>query len=255
MFSQEIINYMEELFPRSLACDWDNVGLLLGDGKHQVNKILLALDLTDGVVDEAINIGANMIITHHPILIEGIKRITDSAVAKRVTKLIRHNICLFAAHTNLDIADHGTNDTLCKLFSLEQIEPLKEFEYGKVGMLAKSVDLKDFANFVKTTLSLETIRFYGDKNRIVKRIGVCSGGGSNSVYFQYAKDKACDVYLTGDIKHHDALCAIDLGLCLIDMTHYASEIIFMKPVRDLLTKKFKALDVCLSVTKYDFHIT
>lgn len=247
MLCFETIEILNKIAPESFALDWDNVGLLVGEKKCEIKKIIIGLDLTDEIINKAINLNADMIITHHPIFFRGIKKInSDEKENLRAMKLIKNNICFYAMHTNLDISDHGTNFCLCKKLELENISGLEDLNYGfmgRTGFLKNKLSLGDFIFFVKNKLGLEKVNFCGDKNKIINKIGLCSGSGANKKYFLLAKEKKCDVYLTGDIKYHDFLLAHDLELNLIDITHYASEKIFMDELKNELEKYLDDVEI------------
>ena len=255
MLCSEIINIINKIASEEFALEWDNVGLIIGDANQKINKIIIGLDLTDNIINQAIDLKANMIITHHPIFFDKIKKINyDSKENQRVIKLIKNNICLYVAHTNLDIADHGTNFSLCKILELENINSFDDLNYGsmgRIGDLKNNLSLKDLALSLKNKLGLEKINFYGDKNKIIKKVALCTGSGSNKKYFLLAKKKLCDVYLTGDVKYHDILLAHDLDLNLIDVTHYASEKIFVSELK-LELEKFIDIDILCDNSKPDY---
>ena len=221
---------MEEYAPLKMAESWDNVGLMLGDENACINTILTALDINDRVIDEAVNIGADMIITHHPFIFKPIKNIKYSdACGRRIIKLIKNNISVYSSHTNLDIAKGGTNDTICDILELNNVSGLIECEdkinyLGRVGFLKNNMTLIEFSEYVKLKLKLNVISVSGDKNTIIRKVGVCTGKASNPMYMNKAKLLGCDVYLTGDVGYHDAQYALDIGLCVIDGTHYALEV-------------------------------
>ncbi len=226
----DIIKIMEEYAPLKMAESWDNVGLMLGDENADLKMVLTALDINDNVIDEAINIGADMIITHHPFIFKPIKNIKYSdAQGRRIIKLIKNNISVYSSHTNLDIAKGGTNDTICNILGLNNVSGLIECEdkinyLGRVGFLKKDMTLTEFSEYVKLKLKLNVVSVSGNGNTIVKKVGVCTGKASGSVYMNAAKLLGCDVYLTGDVGYHDAQYALDIGLCVVDATHYALEV-------------------------------
>ena len=247
MFCFEVIEILNKIAPENFALEWDNVGLLVGEKKMEIKKIVIGLDLTDEIMDKAINLNANMIITHHPIFFRGIKKINDDdKESLRTMKLIKNNICFYAMHTNLDISDYGTNFCLCKKLELENINGLENLNYGfmgRTGFLKKRLSLGDFVLFVKDKLGLEKVNFCGNKGGIINKVGLCSGSGANKKYFLLAKEKKCDVYLTGDVKYHDFLLAHDLELNLIDITHYASEKIFIDELKIELEKYLNDIEI------------
>lgn len=245
----EIINIMEEYASPNLAENWDNVGLMVGDRDSYINKILVALDIDDYVIDEAIEKKCEMIITHHPFIFKGVKSIDASdVIGSRIIKLIRNNICVFSSHTNLDIAKNGTNDTFAKLLNLKNIDNLFDKEnsdigLGRIGFLQKKITLLELVNNVKEILKLDNLVICGDLDTKVEKIGICTGSGADVEFILQALSKNCDVYITGDIKYHNSQVAKDLGLCLIDATHYASEAIIIPTICDYINSCSKRLNM------------
>ena len=253
----EIINIMEEYANSNLAEAWDNVGLMVGDESANIDKILVALDIDDKVIDEAIEKKCNMIITHHPFIFKGIKTIKSSDITgSRIIKLIKNDICVYSSHTNLDIAINGTNDTLAKLLNLEKIGNLFEKDnssvgLGRVGETKETVTFSHLIDNVKKVLNLNNLVVSGDLNTKIKKVGICTGAGGDVDFMLQAVSKGCDVYITGDIKYHNSQVANDLGLCLIDATHYASEVIIVPVICDYINKcsdKFNMNIQCIPST-------
>ena len=208
---KDIIRKMNDLAQENLAEEWDNVGLLIGDPEEEINTVLVALDAVPEVIDEAIKLKADLIITHHPLIFKAIKSITrDKPLGESIYNLIQNNIGLYSAHTNLDIAYGGTNDTLAKLLELENISLLEEifevedgkYGMGRIGTLKKPLKLKDYALFVKERLSLPSVRLVGDINKIINKVAITTGSGIS--YLKSAIMKKADLFITGDIKFHDA---------------------------------------------------
>lgn len=346
----DIINIVKDLAPEFLQEKWDNSGLNVGDRNQDVKKILFALDPLDSVIDEAISVGADMIITHHPLLLfVDLKNITtDSDVGKRIYKLIQNNISLYSAHTSFDVAFGGTNDIISDILELKDVDILEEtqsekvfkiavfvpkesvdnvrnaigengggfignyshctfasegegqfkpligtnpyigtegvvesvkevkietvvseknmskllkaiysahpyeepavdiiplnvkgkkYGIGRIGNLKNEMTFKEFALFVKEKLGLDTVRITGDENRVVKRCGLCTGAGTE--FLKVAKAKGADVYITGDVKFHEAQKAIAMDICLIDGTHYATENIAMPYIAKYVEKEIE----------------
>jgi len=225
----DVIQYMDQLAPLKTALEWDNSGLLIGERDNPVKRILASLDCTDRAVDEAVSLGVDMIITHHPLIFNSIKSITsDTALGRRIIKLIRGRVALLCAHTNLDMAEGGVNDILFDALGLAEKSPLMpdgtdEAGLGRVGELSSPMRLEDLASFVGSRLRLKHTRYIGDPDTMIYKAGLLCGSGSAVKYFAAAAASGCQAYITGDIKYHDAQAALDLGLCLIDATHYASE--------------------------------
>lgn len=231
-----IIKMMEKIAPVMLAENWDNVGLMVGEKNSEAERVLVALDGIDGVIEEAIDKNCQMIITHHPLIFKPIKNITsESALGRRIIKLIKNNIALYSAHTNLDIADGGTNDVLANMLGLKNVENLcppvfENMGLGKTGVLDKEVSFGKFIDDVKIALNLDNVVVCGDKNKIIKKVGVGTGACSDYEYLKRAKDCGCDAYVTGDVGYHDAQNAFDLDICLIDAGHYGTEVIVVEEI-------------------------
>lgn len=234
MNGKTLMEYLEQWAPVTLAESWDNPGLLVGDGEAEVKKVLVALDVTDAVLDEAENLGANWIVTHHPMLFSAMKQITTSTPnGRRILRMAKAGIQHYAMHTNLDIAFGGTNDVLAQVAGLTQVEVLspsceqngKENGLGRIGMLPKPMAFCDFAEALRKALGLTHINIVGDRNRQVQRVALCTGSGMD--FLLDAAHKGADVYISGDIRFHESQKALDAGICLIDATHYASEVLIV----------------------------
>ncbi|MCX7714236.1 MAG: Nif3-like dinuclear metal center hexameric protein [Clostridia bacterium] len=231
MILKDIIEKIEKFCPQSLSCDWDNTGLLCGDENKNVNKILLALDVSTPVLNEALQIGADMLITHHPIMFSGIQKVTPKTPdGKLLLTLIENNIALYSAHTNMDMCQNGLNDYILKLINLTDVETLVPDEnipgagIGKIGLLpfSDAISLKTLAEYVKQSLKADFVRFTGSPNTDVKKVAIVTGSGSD--YIDAAISKGADVLITGDIKYHTALEAVEKKVCIIDAGHFSTEI-------------------------------
>ena len=241
----DIALYMEKLAPPDLAEDWDNVGFLLGRRQKTVSRILVALDAIDEVIEEAVGLNADMIITHHPILFKPIDRITDdNPLGKRLLRVLEQGIAVYAAHTNLDTAWGGTNDALAACLGLRNVEPILLLDeapsmgLGRKGILPKKTTLDALSVMVKERLSLPAVRYVGDGKQKVQTVGICTGSASGLKYFTGAVAAGCEVYITGDIRFHEAQDALSMGLPLIDATHYASEAVVIPCLVDGLRDAF-----------------
>ncbi len=359
---KDIVAFMEDIAPSTLAESWDNTGLAVGDYGHTVKKVLIALDVIDSVIEEAIEIGADLILTHHPMLLfRKINSITkNDALGRRIYKLIENQIAALSAHTNLDVAKGGTNDILAEIIGLTNLEileetyteklkkivvyvpqshlevvreamgnaggghiggyshctfqnagegtflplegtspyigtegilektpehrletiapeskvreileavraihPYEEMAYdiypveqkgkvegiGRIGDLKQPMIFSDFAQLLKERLPLDDlIRLVGDPNQKIKRVGLCTGSGVE--YMAAAKKQGADLYLTGDLKFHEAQKALEMGICVGDITHYASEAIIVpvlqKALQQEATEKGWELEVVCS---------
>lgn len=245
----EIINAMNELAPQNLAESWDNVGLMVGDKNRKINKVLFALDCTEAVLDEAIEIGADMIITHHPFIFRAFKTLDYSKpLTKRIVKAIKNDIVIFSAHTNLDIAEGGTNTTLAELLSLDDTMPLAELDnertIGIVGRLNNKMCFAELIEYVKDKLGCEALTVCGDLTAEITKIGLCTGSGSD--YMAEAAQKGCQAYITGDMGYHDGQQAEELGLCVIDGTHYLTENIVVPKLCEYISNRFDSIECIVS---------
>ena len=251
---------IEEDFPKSLAVDWDNVGLLVGDEEAEIRKVLINLDVTDAAVERAVKEGADLILTHHPLLFRPLKTVTEQDfIAARVRKLIRNDINYYAMHTNFDIA--GMADQNAVDLSLREPEVLEElgtyedgraYGLGRIGLLPEEMTLKELAGHVKDVMKLDAIRVYGDPERKVLRVGVSSGAGKSAV--NDALRKLADVLITGDLDYHTAIDADARGLAMIDAGHYGTEFTYISFMEKYVKEKFPELDVLTMQIVQPYHI-
>ena len=212
---------MEEIAPPGLAMAFDNVGLLIGPEKREIRSVLVALDCTVQTAREAAEAGADLLLTHHPLFLDGIKRLLpEDPAAAGAYILIRNGIGLYAAHTNLDAAPGGVNDALAQAVGVEGAMPLPPENLGRIGTLPKPQSLLAFAGAVEQKLNTKA-RVCGDGNRMIARVAFIGGAGGGDV--EAAALAGADVLLTGECKHHQALMAAQLGLCVIEAGHYETE--------------------------------
>lgn len=221
---QSVINSLEQLAPRALAQPWDNVGLMTGEANAAVTKILTTLDVDETVVEEAASIGADMILSHHPLIFSPLKSVTDATYEGRcILRAARCGIAIFSAHTNLDAAPGGTNDYLAKLYGLQNVQTLDlegEENLGRIGEVAPQA-LSAFAQTIAKKLGMREAEWVGDASRTVRRVAICSGGGGSFISTELAQ--MCDVYITGDVKYSGARDAHNMGLGVIIAPHYETE--------------------------------
>ena len=247
-----ITRYLEELAPLSLAEQWDNVGLIVGDKNTVVNKVLITLDISWDTVHEAIDKNIDLIISHHPPIFGKLNKITtDCPTTGKAIALIKNNISVYSAHTNLDKANGGLSDMLVNRLGLSHVTNLCE-DLGRIGELETEMSLMDFAKQVGHRLDLGVVRYVGDPNVVIKRVAVLSGSGAEHNYFISAKQSNCDVYVTGDLKHHDAQEALEMGLSIIDATHYATENIVVEELCNYLSERFKNIEIIQTSTENKF---
>lgn len=221
----DILEFLETLAPRAMAMDWDNVGLLCGRKGTQVTRILVALDPFEDVCREAEEIGAQLIVTHHPLIFQAPKAITDeTSLGRCIMQLCRHGISAINAHTNLDCAPGGVNDVLAARLGLQNIRiihPTVDPPYGllRCGTVQQQ-SLTTFLAAVKERLGCEGLR-YVDGGKPVQKVAV--GGGSCAGGMLEALEAGCDTFVTADIKYNQFWDARDLGLNLIDAGHFHTE--------------------------------
>ncbi len=240
---KDIMAAMEEIAPVRLAYSWDNPGLMTGDREAEVKKVLVSLDIDDNVITEAVNKGANLIVTHHPMIFRPIKSVTaKDKTGRYLMRLIKNDIAVFSAHTNLDMSNMGTNAELAKLLGLRDVEFLMPSEdgvhaMGRVGSLPEKMSVEDFGSLVKEKLGLNKI-VISKAGDTVSKIGLCTGHGGDKEFLLAALNKGCDGYVTGDVGYHEAQEALAMGISLFDGTHYGTETIVTKPVAEFLRSRF-----------------
>jgi len=247
----EVIKVLEDFAPPAIAAKWDNIGLLLGHGTADVRRVLLALDVTDAVVAEALELGVCAIISHHPLMRDGVKSISDKTpFGRRFLTLAENKIAVYSAHTNLDFCTGGVNDQLFDILELQSRQSIAEYSpdvfVGRAGTLANEMCLSDFAVFVQKKLGLPMASYCGDGAALVRKVGVVGGGGAKEELFQEALDAGCDTFITSDVKYSAALSAADMGLNLIDATHYATEMVFTNALTALFREKMPNLEVIVT---------
>ncbi len=255
MKCKDIIEKIEEKYPVSFAEDWDNSGFLAGDASWDVKKVFLALDATDEVIDAAIRCGSDMIITHHPLIFLGMKRVTaDDFIGRRIIKMMQHNICYYAMHTNFDVLGMAELSADYLQLSNREVlevtyeENMRKEGIGRCGKLSVPMTLKECGKFVKEQLHLPFVQIYGDEDRIIENLAVCTGSGK-SLMKQVLK-KGVQAYVTGDMDYHSCIDAVAQGISVIDAGHYGTEYIFM----DYMEKELKEMFPDLKVEKMQvFH--
>lgn len=225
----EVMAIMEAWAPKRLAEDWDNPGLLVGSPARRVSRIMTCLDVLESVADEAIEHDCGLIIAHHPVIFRGQKHLrTDLPLGRLLQKLLSHDIAVLAAHTNLDIAQGGVNDVLGMKLGLRDLQPFMVTDtgdsLGRVGETEEPLELGEFAQAVRDALGASHVRLvrpFEDKKKLVKKVAVCSGAGAE--FIDRAVFAGADVYVTGDVKYHEARHAQELGLPVIDAGHFSTE--------------------------------
>lgn len=230
---------LNELAPCEIKESWDNVGLMVGDLSSEIKGAVVALDCTLEAIDEACESGANLIVTHHPLIFGGINSVDFNDLnGLKIKKLIKNDINVVSLHTNLDKAKDGVNDTLCKTLELYNSKNLtaEEFSLGRIGELEKTVTLKEFAEFVKEKLNVSSLKYIGEDNKPVKKVAVTSGSGSE--FYIDAINCGADVFVTAEVKHHIAIEVKDKNFAIIDAGHFETENIVTEKIKSFLTERF-----------------
>ena len=252
----DILKFVEALAPRTLKMDWDNVGLLCGSRSTPVTKVLVALDPFEHVCQEAADWGAEVIVTHHPLIFRPLPNITDEAtIGRGIMTLIRNNISAVNAHTNLDQVPGGVNDVLAKTLGLSNIQvitPCGEVDGQPWGLLrmgeVSEQSLDSFLSCVKEKLHCDGLR-YADGGKSVRKVAV--GGGACGDGFVEALHAGCDTFVTADIKYNQFWDAHDLGLNLIDAGHFHTENPVVAVLAEKIAAYFPEIEVKISETHSD----
>lgn len=233
----DIYQNINEFAPFSSAAEWDNVGLLLGSLKTEVTGCVISLDATDAAVNTALDLGANLIVTHHPVIFQPLRAIYDNSV---VSRLARHQISVISAHTNLDLARGGVNDALCEALNLQEVVPfLNKDNLGRIGVLRDDMEITSFASYVKRYLSAHSVTFT-PANRPIRRVAVVSGSGGD--YLAAAITSGADALLTGEAKHHEIIAAINAEFPLVIAGHHDTEAVVLKSLSMRLSTAFPQVD-------------
>lgn len=236
---KDIITYLEKKFPCCLAYDWDHVGLQVGDVNREVKNIMVALDATTPVIDEAVHKAIDLIITHHPFIFSPLQSIDfTTAQGKKIQKVIQNDIAVYTVHTNYDVAPGGMNDVLAEAIGLQRVKPFAMIDdvhgLGRIGKLNRKCDLLEWISHLKDRLNLVSVN-YVKSHPSVENIAII--GGSGGKYIHDAKVAGADVLITGDVTYHTAIDAKEMGLNLIDIGHF-SEIMMEEKVAALLDEQF-----------------
>lgn len=231
---KSIIAACNRFAPPELAVEGDNIGLIIGDIRKKVTGIVTALDVTGKAIDLAIKEKCGLIIVHHPPIYSPIKKIDPaSAQGRLIYRLIKNDIAVFAMHTNLDSAPKGLNSEVSVMLGLKKIRSVKHKGIAyRTGLLPKKMDAKKLSMHVKKRLKLKTVRYCGRGGEI-KKVAVCTGAGADFLYD--AARRGAQALITGDIRHHNAVECVELGMTIIDAGHFGTE----RPMVDMVTGRLK----------------
>ncbi len=253
MKCSEVIEILGKLAPESCACDWDNPGLLAGRSDKEVKKVYIALDATDQVVEATVKAGADMLLTHHPLIFKAIKKVNDqNFITRRLIKLIQADIAYYAMHTNFDAAPGCMADLAAKRLSLKDTEPLEAmgdmeingnsvaYGIGKTGNLPEKLTVKALAEKVKQAFDLPFVLVYGEElmDMEVEKVALCPGAGGSMI--EEAIHTGAKALVTGDISHHQGIDAAAREMAVIDAGHYGMEHIFIRYIAEYLKEKLPA---------------
>ena len=247
---REVAAVIEEFAPLSLQESYDNSGLIVGRLDDEVNKALLAVDVTEEVLAEAVAEGCDMIITHHPIVFHPMKRFNSASVTERcVEEAIRRGIVLYAAHTNLDSAPQGMSWRVAEMLGLEKLEVLQTTNdagagFGVVGELPNAMPSEEFMRSVMERFGVKALRHSDIVKPEVSRVAVCTGAGASLI--DVARESGADIYLTADLKYNDFM-RHENRIILADMGHFESEYCAIQILFDILSKKLCIFAVRKSV--------
>lgn len=247
MTVKDIINVIEEFAPLSIQEKWDNSGLCIGSEDAEVHSVLLGLDCTPELVDEAVSCGADMIVTHHPLIFGGLKKISaDDPVGETVIKAVRAGIAVYAAHTTADKVIAGVSGAMAGRLGLSDVEILDnedgEHGLGVVGNLREAVTYLQFVEKLKKDFSLKSLKSSRPLEGMLTRIALCGGSGSSLIPAAIAS--GAQVMVTGDVSYHHFFTKKDFAI--VDIGHYESEICIVDILFSLLKKKFPNFAVCIT---------
>ena len=250
---REVYEHLDTLAPFGMQMSFDNAGFLVGRGSRTVTRLLVALDITEAVVNEAAELGAQLIVSHHPVIFHPVRSLTDdNPTGRKLLALTENHISAICAHTNLDAVAGGVNDALARRLGLRDICQLHQdgiapdgepYGIGRVGSLPGEQTLSRFAAWVKETLGANGVRLV-DGGKPVRRVAV--GGGACSDMMEHALAHDCDTFVTADVKYDGFLEAKALGLNLIDAGHFPTENVVCPVLADWLKKGFPDVEIVLS---------
>ena len=245
MLLREIINSIESVAPRSAQEQWDNSGMQVGDTGRDIRSVLLTTDVTTEVVAEAIELGCDLIISHHPLLFHGLKQVCGQTPQARIVETaIKHDIAIYSAHTSLDVSIDGINTRLAKKLGIHSPCFLTENGLGVIGQLWEPMNYVDFIGYIHDILDCTYIRYTRPAKERIETVALC--GGSGAEFIETAIEQGADVYLTADCKYHEFQDA-DGRIGLIDIDHWYSE----RHAREIFADLLKPLDLNVYISKND----
>lgn len=283
MVCKNIIEILERQSPEKYACDWDNVGLLVGSKEKEIQRIYIALDADDAAIAEAVEVGADMLLTHHPMIFKGLKKVNnEDFIGRRVIELIKNDMAYYAMHTNFDIT--GMADLAAERMGLEErmvlqavavrmpevlqeaaktddlqsdgISGKSSLGIGKIGILPTEESIKECVARVKKAFEVDAVKVFVNPvdadflERPVRRIAICPGSGKSVI--KDALQAGAQVLVTGDIDHHEGIDAAACGMTIIDAGHYGIEKIFIPYMKEYLERTLSGVEVIAQKIKQPF---
>lgn len=222
----DFLNELRCVIPEEMQEEWDNSGIQINTGDREIEKVLVALEITPEVVTEAVEKKADLIITHHPLIFGGTKSVNiDNALGRYLIQLVKADIPVYSCHTNFDKITGGNNDTLCSIMGLTDVEFIAGDDITRMGSCSAQT-LREYAENLARSLNVDMGSFHivGNPDDVIEKVGCCTGAGSE--YLEIAKACGCNLFVTGDLKHHEARTAQECGIAVIDAGHYGTEKIF-----------------------------
>ncbi len=255
----EIIEKLEVLSPTIFAEEWDNVGLLAGRRDKEVRMVYIALDATDDVIEDAVRVGADLLLTHHPLIFRKLSRVnTDDFIGRRIYELIRNDISYYAMHTNFDVmgmADAAADELSLKdrqVLNVTYEDDISKEGCGRVGKLEQCMSVAELAKLVKEKFHVPNVRVFGSLGDIVETAAVMPGSGGG--YISDSLNAGADVMITGDIDHHEGIDAVAQGLTIIDAGHYGIEKLFIPYMEEFIKRELPGLQTYKAEIKEPFVV-
>lgn len=254
-----LIGTFESLWPLSGAEEWDRPGLTTGNANQAITKVLLCIDVTLEVLSEAKQLGCELVVSHHPLLLKGVSFLSEDQLKGELVSLaVKNSIAIYSAHTNADIVVDGVSDILAQQLGLASTKPLiatgDQVGHGRIGKLKNPQLLSEYAKFVSACLpdTHAPVRIAGDLNRMIETVAVVGGAGDS--FITAAAQSGADLFITSDLRHHVALDAVSdptNPLALIDISHFAAESLWLKPTQITLSKLIPEVSFVVSQISTD----
>ncbi len=257
MLCSDLIQRIEAKYPKGVAEEWDNVGLLLGSMQKDIKKVYIALDATDEVIQNAIAYEADLLLTHHPLVFSPMKQVTDETMeGRRMLALLQSDMCYYAMHTNYDILRMA--DLSADLMGLAKTEILMPTDaeetkgIGRVGSLDSPMTVRECCELVKERFRLDAVKVYGKLDQKVSRVAISPGSGKHMS--EQAIAKGAEVFVTAEIDHHEGIDSNAEGMAIIDAGHYGLEHIFIEDMSNFLQENLEGIEVFTAAIAHPFQI-